>query len=623
MAVGRLAAWFLSLPCPFSLVSIGILGCSDPGWLLGCLSVRFLGWLCFYSWVFSLCFGWLIWAAALASMATEDCKELLTSGSQPDNVENDLYNDVNITAILITGEKKGDTALEDDKMAEVVNVNAVQEIAAEISTAIVDGHEKADEVGGNDVENGKKVEAVNSSPNTETKKIVRKRKKNAEEASAHTVSSSPMTTKRKTNDAIPEDDVEEADSKDVDVGKKVEGAVNKSVKVAKKKIVANVKGGSSNAGSAPTKSPNVAAVEDTYGIEENAEQNIEVDENHASATKNATPAIEKKDAEGTKGKNIKKRKKRAAGSSSSFNANKVNTADKPSPSASGKHLKKDGTAEKILKKVDGMGLIFMCNAKTKKDCFKYNVFGLPESKKALVAKIYKGMRLFLFDFDLKLLYGIYKAAGPGGYNIEPKAFNSKFPSQVRFTVLRDCLPLPEEKFKAAIKENYVRNKFDCQLSAEQVRKLCKLFQNPTSSVSIQKHRPRAGREVTVPSSRRRELKHRHERRETYPLPPPRVLHLSPPPQALPLHTIPRALPAPPLPSYTYERPGDDYYYRRERHRVLDLEMRPRDLPIIDYHDPYNPYREHVLYREPAYPPSFSAAYAARLREPRTPPRYLY
>ncbi|KAL0915096.1 hypothetical protein M5K25_015497 [Dendrobium thyrsiflorum] len=563
-------------------------------------------------------------------MATEDCKELLTSGSEPENVENDLYNDVNITAILITGEKKGDTALEDDKMAEVDNVNAVQEIAAEISMAIAVEHEKADEVGVNDVENDKKVEAVNSSPNKETKKILRKRKKNAEEASAHTVSSSPMTTKRKMNDAsamkmkevalcdkstegngkkevnsdgklksiekgaIPEDEVEKEDSKDVKVGKKVEGALNKSVKVAKKK---NVKGGSSNAESAPTKSPNVAAVEDTDGIEENAEQNIEDDENHDSATKNATPAIEKKDAEGTK--------------------------DKPSPSASGKHLKKDVTAEKILKLVDGMGLIFMCNAKTKKDCFKYNVFGLPESKKALVAKIYKGMRLFLFDFDLKLLYGIYKAAGPGGYNIEPKAFNSKFPSQVRFTVLRDCLPLPEEKFKVAMKENYVRNKFDCQLSAEQVRKLCKLFQNPTSSVSIQKHRPRAGREVTVPSSRTRELKHRHERREAYPLPPPRVLRLSPPPRALPLHTIPRALPAPLLPSYTYERPGDDYFYNRERHRVLDLEMRPREVPIIDYHDPYNPYREHVLYREPAYPPSLSAAYPARLREPRTPPRYLY
>lgn len=41
--------------------------------------------------------------------------------------------------------------------------------------------------------------------------------------------------------------------------------------------------------------------------------------------------------------------------------------------------------------------------------------------------------------------------------------------QVRFTVLEDCLPLPEEKFKKVIKDNYFsRNKFDCQLTSEQV-----------------------------------------------------------------------------------------------------------------------------------------------------------
>lgn len=82
------------------------------------------------------------------------------------------------------------------------------------------------------------------------------------------------------------------------------------------------------------------------------------------------------------------------------------------------------------KKVKSMGMIFMCSSKTKKDCYHYKVLGLPANKKELVGQIYKGMRLFLYDVDLKLLYGIYKAAGRGGYNIQPKAFNSQFPSQV-------------------------------------------------------------------------------------------------------------------------------------------------------------------------------------------------
>ncbi|GAB2274380.1 hypothetical protein Dimus_009143 [Dionaea muscipula] len=128
-------------------------------------------------------------------------------------------------------------------------------------------------------------------------------------------------------------------------------------------------------------------------------------------------------------------------------------------------------------KVNSMGMIFMCSSKTKKDCYLYKVMGLPASKKDVVSKVYKGMRLFLFDFDLRLLYGIYKAAGPGGYNIEPRAFKSDFPSQVRFTLVEDCLPIPEEKFKKVIKDNYyARNKFNCELTSEQVKNLCELFQ---------------------------------------------------------------------------------------------------------------------------------------------------
>ncbi|KAL8213859.1 hypothetical protein R6Q57_003308 [Mikania cordata] len=138
--------------------------------------------------------------------------------------------------------------------------------------------------------------------------------------------------------------------------------------------------------------------------------------------------------------------------------------------------KPQSSNRKKSKRVASMGMVFMCSSKTKTDCFRYKILGLPESKKDQVLKIYRGMRLFLFDVDLRLMYGIFKAAGPGGYNIEPKAFKSEFPSQVRFTVLDDCLPLAEESFKSVLKENYYsRNKFEGLLKSDQVKKLCKLF----------------------------------------------------------------------------------------------------------------------------------------------------
>ncbi|KAF3784757.1 hypothetical protein EJ110_NYTH29612 [Nymphaea thermarum] len=70
---------------------------------------------------------------------------------------------------------------------------------------------------------------------------------------------------------------------------------------------------------------------------------------------------------------------------------------------------------------------------------------------------------------------------------EARVFGIHLRRRVRFKVVSECTPLPEEKFKAAINDNYVgRKRFNIELTGEQVKKLCKLFTSSRNDDLVRK-----------------------------------------------------------------------------------------------------------------------------------------
>ncbi|KAJ7012614.1 hypothetical protein NC653_002614 [Populus alba x Populus x berolinensis] len=91
-----------------------------------------------------------------------------------------------------------------------------------------------------------------------------------------------------------------------------------------------------------------------------------------------------------------------------------------------------------------------------KDCYRYKLFGVPMGKRDIVLSTFKGMELFLFDFDLRLMYGICKATWLEG--VRKQSIDNEFYPGNAFSVnlmlkLHDGSPSSFSRMVAWVVEN--------------------------------------------------------------------------------------------------------------------------------------------------------------------------
>eukprot|EP00210_Caulerpa_lentillifera_P004153 g3959.t1 len=147
------------------------------------------------------------------------------------------------------------------------------------------------------------------------------------------------------------------------------------------------------------------------------------------------------------------------------------------------------------------GFIFGCTDQTEGECRQRKLFGLPGKHSAVVQSLPRNTPLFLFNYDRRVLYGMFWSTSRGGWNLVPGAWNGQFPAQIQVrgieSVMKHGELLTEDQFRPILAHNYFDPKrFQYDLTKEQVSRLKQLLiengwnQHPTSNAETHKiHTP--------------------------------------------------------------------------------------------------------------------------------------
>ena len=118
------------------------------------------------------------------------------------------------------------------------------------------------------------------------------------------------------------------------------------------------------------------------------------------------------------------------------------------------------------------GYLFLSSNRTQKECFQKKLFGSTRKFWGWIEEIKIGTSLFLYNVDSKTLFGPFRAASEGKWNIDPAAWENvrplAFPAQV--SVEWDEL----HEIKTAHRK--------CEFLGRGVRSLCKLTLDQTNDL---------------------------------------------------------------------------------------------------------------------------------------------